>query len=429
MTRFRQWPLAMAAGALLGGSALTAHAQASQVKDVFYISMENTNWTQAPGQSIQQIFGNSAAPWLNSLVAGTLPATVDGLRITTQTAYANAYHNVLSTPTGSNAHIHPSEPNYIWAEGGTNYGVLNDNQPYGSGGTNQNTTQHLSSYLLATGQTVRSYQEGVDLARNASGQLTNTVLPRDQWISPIQNSSGSSPAYVNPYNGSNQFDYAAKHNPMVFFSDTNGGNNATSSNPAAKLYAPLEQLQADLINNAVARYNWITPDQFNDMHSGLAGGFTYNGTTYAAGTAAEKIAQGDSFLSKIIPMIMSSQAYQDNGAIVLWWDESEGANADSFATTIPEIVISKLAHPNVGGVPYASLVNMTHSDDLRTLQNLFGVNPQTGFAYLGDAANGVGIDDLFAPGAVAAVPEPESYALMLAGLGMIGLMMRRRARR
>ncbi len=424
--RSRIQPAALAAAALFAGIAAPAGAQVSRVGDVFYIAMENTNWTQPTGQSIQQIFGNPAAPWLNALVNGTLATTVDGQTITSQTAYAAAYHNVLSTPTGSNPSIHPSEPNYLWMEGGTNYGVLNDNQPFGTGGTNQSTTQHLSSYLVQAGVGFRSYQEGIDLAKNASGQLTNTVLPQNQWTSPITNASGTSPAYINPYNGSNQFDYAVKHNPMAFFTDTNGGNNSTPGNPAAKFYAPLEQLHADLTNNTVARYNWITPDQFNDMHTGLAGGFTYNGVTYAAGTAAEKIAQGDSFLSKIVPMIMTSQAYQNNGAIVLWWDESEGTNADSFATTIPEIVISKLAHPNVGGVPYASPVNLTHSDDLRTLQDVLGVGPANGFAYLGDAVNAQGIGDLFAPGAVAAVPEPQSLALMLAGLGMVGMQLRRR---
>ena len=33
-------------------------------------------------------------------------------------------------------------------------------------------------------------------------------------------------------------------------------------------------------NNTVGRYNWITPDQYNDAHSSLTGGFTYNGTHY-----------------------------------------------------------------------------------------------------------------------------------------------------
>ncbi len=253
------------------------------------------------------------------------------------------------------------------------------------------------------------------------------MLPQSQWTVPLTNFSGTSASYTNPYNGSHQYDYATKHNPMLFFSDTNGGNNATPSNPAAGYYAPLEQLQTDLNNNTVARYNWITPDQFNDMHTSLSGGFTYNGTAYTG--AAAKIAQGDNFLSQIVPLIMASQAYQNNGAIVLWWDESEGTNADSYGTTIPEIVISKLAHPNVNGVPYASALNLTHSDDLRTLQNLFGVNPGTGYAYLGDAANAQGIDDLFAAGAVAAVPEPARVALMLGGLGLVAGAARRRAAR
>ena len=61
------------------------------------------------------------------------------------------------------ASIHPSEPNYIWSEAGTNFGVLNDNQPYGAGGTNQNTTQHLTSLLNTAGKTWKSYQEDIDL--------------------------------------------------------------------------------------------------------------------------------------------------------------------------------------------------------------------------------------------------------------------------
>jgi hypothetical protein len=108
----------LAAATLAACTTWAAHAQ--QVQTVFYIAMENTNWTQPAGQSIQQIYGNSAAPWLNALVNGTLSATVNGQTITSQTAYASAYHNVLATPTGANPSIHPSEPNYLWTEGGTN---------------------------------------------------------------------------------------------------------------------------------------------------------------------------------------------------------------------------------------------------------------------------------------------------------------------
>src|SRR6185436_5887269 len=113
-------------------------------------------------------------------------------------------------------------------------------------------------------------------------------------------------------------DYAAKHNPQVFFSDTNGGNNATPSNPQSSHYAPLEQLQTDLTNNTVAKYNWITPDQFNDMHTALTG--TFQGLTNGND---KRIKQGDNFLAQIVPIIMASDAYKNDGAIVLWWDETE----------------------------------------------------------------------------------------------------------
>jgi hypothetical protein len=157
-------------------------------------------------------------------------------------------------------------------------------------------------------------------------------------------------------------------------------------------------LKTDLAKHAVADYNWITPDQYNDMHTMLSAGF--KGLT---GDAA-MIRQGDEFLRQIIPMIMASDAYKDNGVIVIWFDESEqdgdpGDNADEFNHTIPEIIISPLAHPNVNGVPYASTLNYTHSSDLRTWQEVFHVGP-----FLADAAKATDLSGLFAPGAVPKKP-------------------------
>ena len=383
----------------------SSSAGAEEIKTVFVIAMENHNWTQPANQftgTIQQIFQNPNAPFINSLVDGTAFALVNGqvVHISEQVAFATNYHNVLATPSGNNPHIHPSEPNYLWAEAGDNFRVFNDNDPFAAiGGTEQNRTQHLVTLLTQAGKIWRSYQEDIDLTTDG-GQLTNVPLPQDQWTVPLKSFSGTFAAgSFNQYNGSNQFNYAAKHNPMVFFTDSSGGNDATTANPLRLQYAPLQQLFTDLANDTVADYNFITPNQFNDMHTTLAAG--YKGLT---GDEA-KIRQGDDFLSQIVPVIMASKAYKEHGVIILWWDESErdgvtGDNADDFNHTIPEIIISPRAHKNVNGVPYASPLNFTHSSDLRTMQEIF----RTGGPFLGDAANAIDLSDLFQEGAI---PQPE----------------------
>ena len=381
-----------------------------QIKHVFVIAMENHNWTQPTTLTggIQQMYQNPNAPFINSLVNGTAVSWINGqpVNISRHTAYAAAYHNVLATQSGNNAHIHPSEPNYLWAEAGTNFGIANDDDPYKDNPPNaQNTTQHLSGLLQRVGKTWKSYQEDIDLA-SVNGKLTNVPLPTSQWTVPLVSMSGvfDSNSLLNAYNDTLQYNYAAKHNPMVFFTDTNGGNNTTASNPLASHYAPLQQLAVDLANNTVGDYNWITPDQYNDQHSGLSAGFA--GLT---GDSAQ-IKAGDNALARLVPMIMSSKAYKDGGVIVLWWDETEkdgesGDNADDFSHTIGEIVISDLAHPNEGGLPYASQVDMTHSSDLRTMQEIFHVKADSKTSpFLGDAANVNDLSDLFVPGAIPTQP-------------------------
>ena len=404
-------PIAFVAGSLLSAHAAVAEKGESvgriergergergesvergrRLKHIFIIDMENHNFTQPSSdtKAPNQIFGNPAAPYQNSLIT-------PGNRNAAQVSWAGAYHNVLATPSGNNPSIHPSEPNYIWQEAGDNFGVLNDNDPYKNpGGTNQNTTLHLSALLQQAGISWKSYQEDIDLAKNATGLLTNTVLPRNQWTVPLTSFSGTSPDYTNPYNGSHQYNFATKHDGHLFFTDTNGGNDPTPANPLASKYAPLQQLEEDLAHNQVASYTLITPNQFNDSHTALTNGFDYHGVHYTGDQSA--IAQGDNFLATIIPKIMSSAAYKDNGAIVIWWDESEGTNQNDFSHTLEEIVISPLSKGNA----YESFVNYTHSSDLKSWEELFGVYAPGG-GFLGDAnsPNTNDLSDLFKDGAI-----------------------------
>src|ERR1700691_4992925 len=393
---------------------VASSAQAQQIGDVFYIALENHNFKQpstVPAGTPQQLFGNTAAPFLNSLVTPGNPNAA-------QTSFAGKYQNV--TPNQ-----HPSEPNYVYQVAGLT-GPLNDNDPYPNNIVN---APNLGQLMAAKGETWRSYQEDTDLLNtsgqnfnNAGGTLTNNVASKSQYTVPTSSFSGTSTAYTNPYNGSDQYNYAVKHNPFPFFTATNGGTatapNTSPSNPQSQNYAPLQQLQTDLNDNSVAQFNWITPDQYNDMHSSLNTSFTYKGVTYAAGTDQEAVALGDNFLSIVVPEIEASQAFKDNGVIVIWNDETEGdedvGSTAGFDGT--EIIISPLAKGNA----LTNNILYTHSSDLVTLQNIFGVAGGGAGGDLGASGGANSLADLFKPGAIpSAIPEPSTWVMM--GLGFAGL--------
>src|SRR4029077_17739524 len=113
--------LAVACGLAWGG--FTAHAHhrgdgrderdSKRPRKIFVIAMENHNWTQPGGPGTgnpQQIFMNPAAPFINSLVNGTSG-------VSDQVAYATNYLN-------AGIGVHPSEPNYVWAEAGQAFATI-----------------------------------------------------------------------------------------------------------------------------------------------------------------------------------------------------------------------------------------------------------------------------------------------------------------
>lgn len=318
-------PAIIALGLWCGGEVCAAQPgtnQMTSVQTVFVIALENHNFTQpTPTSSPEQLLGNPAAPYFNSLIT-------PGNSNAAQVSYCTHCYN-------AGVGVHGSEPNYIWAEAGSDFGVHTSSDPSVSAG-NIFTVPHLTAELNSAGIPWRNFQEDVQYSS-----------------SPIISASGSG-VPVNPYNGSTDYLYAVKHNPMAFFSDTETQN----------VYA-LTNFLHQLTNNQVGRYNWITPDEYNEMHTPLSS-FTYHGTNYTGDQAA--VAEGDNFLSIFVPEIMASQAYRSNGLIIIWSDETEGGDTTSY--TLPEVLISPLAKGNA----YAGTLEYSHSSDLRSMLEIFKLN-------------------------------------------------------
>src|SRR3989449_3889811 len=92
---------------------------ACPIHTVFLILMENHDWSS--------IKGSPSAPYINDTL---LPIA----------SHAEQYYN----PPG----VHPSEPNYLWLEAGTDFGIRNDRSPAHN---HQSTTNHLVDLLEAAG--------------------------------------------------------------------------------------------------------------------------------------------------------------------------------------------------------------------------------------------------------------------------------------
>ncbi len=288
------------------GAALPARAQVSSVQTVFVILMENKNWSQ--------IQGSPNAPYINN-------------SLLLMAAHAEQYF----TPPG----LHPSLPNYLWLEAGTNFGIFDDGLPSQN---HQATTDHLGTYLENAGISWKTYQEDID----------GTVCPL-----------------------TNSYPYAPKHNPFVYFDDVTGNLDPNSAHCIAHVRSYTE-LADDLPSDAVAQYIFITPNLCNDMHDSCP-------------PINNSIRQGDTWLSNEIPILLSSAAYQNGGALFIVWDEGSGGSDGPMGL----ILLSPFGQGN----GYSNTIYYTHGSLLRTVQEIFNVMP-----FLGDAANQTDLSDLFAPG-------------------------------
>ncbi len=220
-----------------------------------------------------------------------------------QSAVAAGYYGV---------YVHPSEPNYLWMVAGENFGVGTDNDPDKE---HVACTSHIADQIERAGLTWRSYQE----------------------------SMGAPCGLVSSY------PYAAKHNPFVYFEDINGwdGSSLAGSARCRSHVVDYSELARDMQAGTVPRYAFITPNMLNDMHDG-------------------SVEDGDAWLSREVPKIRASPAYQDGGVLFIVWDEGSIVGHENP----PFIMASPL-----GRKGFTSQVSYTTSSYLKTVQTILGLEP------------------------------------------------------
>jgi phosphatidylinositol-3-phosphatase len=203
-----------------------------------------------------------------------------------QAPYLNALAAGCGVATDYHSTTHPSLPNYLAATSGLSQPDLPVTSYLDCSVSVVCDTSAAS--IFGQGETWKSYQESMPSNCDRSG-------------------SG---------------EYAVRHNPAVYYTSLSG---------CASRDVPYSQLGADLADNNLPAFSFITPNLIDDMHDGT-------------------IAQGDAWLSGHLPAILRSREYQSGTtAVFITWDEGSGGypveDCDNATTTdsscrVPAIVIS-----------------------------------------------------------------------------------------
>ncbi len=229
------------------------------------------------------------------------------------------------------ANTHPSIGNYFMLTTGQ---IVTNNDALNSTVTVDNMVRHL----LTAGKTWKSYAES---------------LP----------SVG--------YTGSDVYPYARRHNPLSYFSDV-----ANSSVQKLNL-VPFSHFAGDLANHQLPNFSFIIPNVNHDGHDCPTGP--------SGCTDAQKLATADSWLKSNIAPLISNPAFQQDGILIIVFDESVDSDTAHGGGHIAAIVIG----PGVKKGSKSTTLYQ-HQNVLRTVLDGLGVS-----TYPGAAATAADMGDLF----------------------------------
>jgi hypothetical protein len=333
----------------------TSAPTASQVRHVFVIMLENEDYTNS-------FASTSAAPYL----AQTLP--MQGALL--QNYYGTGHQSLdnyisMISGQGPNTQTQLDCQTYENFTGTAPTAAL-DNQAIGSGCIFPTTVPSLPDQLTSANLSWKAYME--DMGNTPTRESATCGHPT------VGSSDGTQTATAAD-------NYATRHDPFMYFHsiiDNQAVCNAQVVN--------LDDLDADLgAVSSTANYVFITPSLCHDGHDSPCADGEPGGLTSING-----------FLQEWVPKILASPAFQQDGLLIITFDESNGFETDSSAccgeSASPNAVLpglSGLGGGKVGAVllsPFikpgtVSTVDYNHYSTLRSVEDLFGL-PYLGYAGL-----------------------------------------------
>ncbi|MBB5193576.1 hypothetical protein HNQ50_004334 [Silvimonas terrae] len=264
------------------------------IRHVFVLTLENENYSTTFAAS-------SPATYLSQTLVGQ-GALVPQYFGTGHVSLDN-YIAMISGQSGNPVTNTDCQTYSEFAQTGTD----SDGQAIGQGCIYPATIKTLPDQLKAAGLTWHGYMEdmGFDPARESATCGHPIIGTQDMTQSP----EASTPSIATGDQ------YATRHNPFMYF------HSIIDSSECNNNVTELAQLQNDLKSiSTTANFNFITPNLCHDGHdspcvTGEAGG----------------LLSADAFLKKWVPIITASPAFQQDGLLIINFDES---SATSNTTTM-----------------------------------------------------------------------------------------------
>lgn len=269
---------------------------------VFVIVLENKNFSQTFG-------ADSPAPYLakDLVKMGAFVPNYYGVA-------HNSNPNYLAMISGQGPNIQTQADCQIYSDFIGNPTAVDPNgQALGQGCVYPSFVKTLANQLQDKGLNWKGYMEdmGKDPTREAATCGHPAINSRDNTQSATATDQ-----------------YAARHNPFVYFHSIIDDQQNCDQRVVA-----LDKLQGDLASaSTTANYNMIVPNLCNDGHD----------TGCANGDAGGLVSIND-FLKRVVPMILNSPAYKQDGLLIVTFDEAElqstptAPSASTFTTIASDL--------------------------------------------------------------------------------------------
>jgi hypothetical protein len=161
------------------------------------------------------------------------------------------------------------------------------------------------------------------------------------------------------YTGTDSDPYVKRHNPFAYFSDVVGTSQADN-------LVAFTEFSADLSSGSLPNFSFVTPNVLHDAHDG-------------------SLAQADDWLKKNIDPLVSSSTFQNDGLLIIVFDESETSDVSHGGGHVPAVIVSSKAKKG-----FQSSTLFQHQSTLRLILSSLGIT-----TFPGASANAADMREFF----------------------------------